>query len=31
MVHSFQATTATWLYESGMDEQLVMERTGHRI
>ena len=28
--HSLRATTATRLYESGVDEQLVMERTGHR-
>ena len=28
--HSLRATTATQLYESGVDEQLVMERTGHR-
>ena len=29
-VHSLRATTATRLYQSGVDEQLVMERTGHR-
>lgn len=28
--HSLRATAATWLYSSGVDEQLVMERTGHR-
>ena len=28
--HSLRATAATRLYESGIDEQLVMERTGHR-
>ena len=28
--HSLQATTATRLYAKGIDEQLVMERTGHR-
>ena len=28
--HSLRATTATRLYQSGVDEQLVMERTGHR-
>ena len=28
--HSLRATTATRLYASGIDEQLVMERTGHR-
>ena len=28
--HSLRATTATRLYNSGVDEQLVMERTGHR-
>ena len=28
--HSLRATAATRLYESGVDEQLVMERTGHR-
>ena len=28
--HSFRATTTTRLYHSGVDEQLVMERTGHR-
>ena len=27
--HSLQATAATRLYASGVDEQLVMERTGH--
>ena len=27
---SLRATTATRLYQSGVDEQLVMERTGHR-
>ena len=28
--HSLRATAATRLYEAGIDEQLVMERTGHR-
>ena len=28
--HSLRVTTATRLYASGVDEQLVMERTGHR-
>ena len=28
--HSLRATAASRLYASGMDEQLVMERTGHR-
>lgn len=28
--HSLRATTATRLYSEGIDEQLVMERTGHR-
>ena len=28
--HSLRATNATRLYASGVDEQLVMERTGHR-
>ena len=28
--HSLRATAATRLYRSGIDEQLVMERTGHR-
>ncbi len=28
--HSQCTTTATRLYQSGVDEQLVMERTGHR-
>ena len=28
--HSLRVTNATRLYASGMDEQLVMERTGHR-
>lgn len=28
--HSLRATAATRLYSSGVDEQLVMERTGHR-
>ncbi|XP_064403277.1 zinc finger MYM-type protein 2-like [Halichondria panicea] len=28
--HSLRATTATRLYSNGVDEQLVMERTGHR-
>ena len=28
--HSLRATAATSLYEQGMDEQLIMERTGHR-
>ena len=28
--HSLQATAATRLYASGVDEQLVMERIGHR-
>ena len=30
MNHSLRATAATRLYQSGIDEQLVMERTGHR-
>ena len=28
--HSLRATAATRLYESGVNEQLIMERTGHR-
>ena len=28
--HSLRATSATRLYAAGMDEQLIMERTGHR-
>ena len=28
--HSLRATAATRLYQAGLDEQLVMERTGHR-
>lgn len=28
--HSLRATTATRLYQAGVDEQLVMERTGHQ-
>ena len=28
--HSLRATAATRLYSSGIDEQLVMERTGHQ-
>ena len=28
--HSLRATAATRLYQSGVDEQLVMERTGYR-
>ena len=28
--HSLRATAATRLFESGVDEQLIMERTGHR-
>ena len=28
--HSLRATSTTRLYQSGVDEQLVMERTGHR-
>ena len=28
--HSLKATCATRLYNAGMDEQLIMERTGHR-
>ena len=28
--HSLRATAATRLYQSGVDEQLVMERMGHR-
>ena len=28
--HSLRATAATRLYQSGVDEQLVMERTGHQ-
>ena len=28
--HSLRASTATRLYDSGIDEQLVMEQTGHR-
>ena len=30
MNHSLRATTATRLYQAGVDEQLIMERTGHR-
>ena len=28
--HSLRATTATRLFQAGVDEQLIMERTGHR-
>ena len=28
--HSLHATAASRLYHKGIDEQLVMERTGHR-
>ena len=28
--HSLRATAAIKLYQSGVDEQLIMERTGHR-
>ena len=28
--HSLRASTATRLYQAGVDEQLIMERTGHR-
>ena len=28
--HSLRATTASRLYHNGIDEQLIMERTGHR-
>jgi integrase len=28
--HSLRVTTATRLFHSGLDEQLIMERTGHR-
>ena len=28
--HSLRTTAATRLYHAGIDEQLVMERTGHR-
>ena len=28
--HSLRVTTATRLFQSGADEQLIMERTGHR-
>ena len=28
--HSLPATSATRLYHQGVDEQLIMERTGHR-
>ena len=28
--HSLRATSATRLYQQGVDEQLIMERTGHR-
>ena len=28
--HSLRATAATRLYQAGVDEQLIMERTGHR-
>jgi len=27
--HSLRATNATWLYDGDVDEQLIMERTGH--
>ena len=27
--HSLRATTATRLYQAGIDEQLIMEKTGH--
>ena len=28
--HSLRVTTATRLFQNGLDEQLIMERTGHR-
>ena len=28
--HSIRATTATKLFQEGVDEQLIMSRTGHR-
>ena len=28
--HSLRATNATWFYQAGVDEQLIMERTGNR-
>ena len=28
--HSLRVTTATRLFQSGIDEQLIMDRTGHR-
>ncbi len=28
-IHSLRATTATRLFHEGVDEQLIMERTGH--
>ena len=28
--HFLRATTTTRLYRAGVDEQLIMERTGHR-
>ena len=28
--HSLRVTTATRLFQSGVDEQLIMDRTGHR-
>lgn len=28
--HSLRATSATRLYAAGVEEQLIMERTGHR-
>ena len=27
--HSFRGTNATWLFDSDVDEQIIMERTGH--
>ena len=28
--HSLRTTAATWLFDAGVDEQLIMTRTGHR-
>ena len=30
MNHSLHATNATWFHQAGVDEQLSMERRGHR-
>ena len=29
LTHSLRTTNATWLFDCDVDEQLIMERTGH--